>query len=241
MIIMKIYAISDLHLSLGVDKPMDIFGYSWQGYMERIKENWNATVKEEDMVVIPGDISWAMRLEEARNDFLFIEGLKGRKIISKGNHDYWWSGTHKMNEIFVKWGINSVSVLHNNSYETDDYVICGTRGWKHPMSTDFTDLDAKIYQREYGRLKLSFESVKAKEKPVICALHYPPFGPAGEESDFVLLMKHFNVKVCVYGHIHKNFESEYIVQGNKDGIIYHLVSSDYLKFNVRRIKSEISV
>lgn len=232
---MSIFAISDLHLSFGANKPMDIFGPTWQGYMEKIKENWEAVVKSEDTVLIPGDISWAMRIQDAKEDFLFLDALPGRKIVGKGNHDYWWNSLKKIKEMFDLWGVTTVDILHNNSYETEDYCICGSRGWKHPDSPDATEQDRKIYERELNRLVLSLESAKSKEKPILCGLHYPPFGPTGEESPFTEAMGQYGVKVCVYGHIHKNFETTGIVQGNLNGIQYRLVSSDYLQFKAWKI------
>lgn len=227
---MSIYAISDLHLSLGVDKPMDIFGSAWQGYMDKIKDNWKAVVKNEDTVFIPGDISWAMRIQDAKKDFLFLEALPGRKIVCKGNHDYWWNSLKKINEMFEVWGVTSVDILHNNSFETEGHVICGTRGWKHPDSPDADEQDKKVYDREQKRLILSLETVADRNKPIICGLHYPPFGPSGGETEFTKVMEKYNVKTCVYGHIHKNFDTAGIVRGTFNGINYQLVSGDFLQF-----------
>lgn len=227
---MSIFAISDLHLSLSADKPMDVFGPSWHGYMDRIKENWKCTVKDNDTVLIPGDISWAMRITDAKEDFLFLDSLPGKKIIGKGNHDYWWSSLKKITEVFDLWSVSSIDILHNNSYEVDDFVICGSRGWKNPDSPDANEQDRKIYARELNRLAISLESVSHKGKKIICGLHYPPFGPSGEESEITQILKKYEIHTCVYGHIHKNFESCGVVRGMANGIRYELISSDYLKF-----------
>ncbi|MGI6563216.1 MAG: metallophosphoesterase [Clostridia bacterium] len=227
---MSIFAISDLHLSLGADKPMDIFGPTWEGYTEKIKENWEARITDSDTVLIPGDISWAMRIQEAEKDFVFLDRLPGRKIVSKGNHDYWWNSMKKIKEAFDSWGVTTIDILHNNYYEAEGYVICGTRGWRHPDSPDATEQDRKVYERELHRLTLSLESAKPTNKPILCGLHYPPFGPSGEDSEFTELLEKYGVKICIYGHIHYNFDVTGIVRGMYNGIHYRLVSADYLQF-----------
>ncbi|HBN85322.1 MAG TPA: serine/threonine protein phosphatase, partial [Clostridiales bacterium] len=205
-------------------------GPMWEGYTEKIKDSWKNAINEDDTVFIPGDISWAMRIQDAEKDFLFLDELPGRKIICKGNHDYWWNSLKKIHEMFHLWGVTTVDILHNNSFEVEDYVICGTRGWKHPDSPDATEQDQKVYDRELNRLILSLESAKSINKPILCGLHYPPFGPSGVETEFTRVMEKYGVKICVYGHIHKNFDNAGIVRGTYNGILYQLVSGDYLQF-----------
>ena len=161
---MSLFAIADLHLSLSVDKPMDIFG-GWDSHVEKLAENWNKTVSDNDLVVIPGDISWGMNLDEARADFSFINALNGRKIISKGNHDYWWSTLSKLNKFIEENGFDSIKFLHNNHYPYGKYGICGTRGW---INETEVPADAKVLAREAQRLEVSIQSaLKEKLEPIV--------------------------------------------------------------------------
>lgn len=226
---MSIYAISDLHLALSIDKPMDVFGNGWKNYMSRLKENWTATVQPEDAVIIPGDISWATYLEQAYEDFKFIEELPGKKIISKGNHDYWWTTLSKLERFLSGNGFSTISFMHNNSFKLENWILCGTRGWKCPGDDGFSGEDRKIYKRELQRLELSLKSAEAQGSDIIAALHYPPFNSKKEPSEFVELLDKYGVKTCVYGHLHgegfKNaFEGEYL------GVNFRFVSADYLQF-----------
>lgn len=231
---MAIYAISDLHLALGINKPMDIFGDRWQNYMEKTKIFWNETVKPEDYVVVPGDISWATYLKEAYNDFEYIENLPGKKIILKGNHDYWWTTTRKLNAYVKENGFNTIKFVHNNCFIAEEYAICGTRGWKCPGDEDFKEDDEKIYAREVQRLDISLSSYiktipDTGSKTIIVALHYMPFNSKKEGSGFTDLMKKYNVKKCIYGHLHGEGAKNAVI-GEIDGIEYKLVSADYLNF-----------
>lgn len=227
---MQIHAISDLHLSLSVDKPMDIFGGRWSNYMERLQEEWKSTVKEEDYVIIPGDISWATYIDEAVSDFIFIESLPGRKIISKGNHDYWWTTASKLLKFKEKYDLKSIEFMHNNCFDLGDILLCGTRGWQCPGDEEFGAEDNKIYQRELLRLELSLKSIPSgKESEVYVSLHYPPFNSQRQESGFVDIMKKYGVRKCIYGHLH-GYSFKNAVQGEYDGIEYSLVSADYLNF-----------
>lgn len=229
---MALLAISDLHLSLSTDKPMDVFSGNWEGYMKKLRDNWLYTVKPVDTVIIPGDISWATYLEKAREDFTFINSLPGRKIISKGNHDYWWTTAAKMNRFIEENQFDNIFFLHNNYYIYEDWVICGTRGW--PVYENGQDQeDVKIFNREMKRLELSLEQGKAsgKEK-VVAALHYPPFG-SKYEYGFIEVMKKYRVDICLYGHLHGDFSMG--GQGLIDGIEFKLVSSDYLDFKPAEI------
>ncbi|MDP4093888.1 MAG: metallophosphoesterase [Bacillota bacterium] len=232
---MAVFAISDLHLALSVDKPMDIFGNRWAGYMQRIKDMWDMKISEDDYVIIPGDISWATYLEQAFEDFTFIEGLKGKKIISKGNHDYWWTTISKLNKFLKDNNFLSISFMQNNSFKVEDCILCGTRGWKLPGDEDFDSEDKKIYLRELQRLELSLKSSpKEPGNRLIAAMHYPPFNSKGEPSQFVELMQSYNVDICIYGHLHgEGFKNA--VTGIINNIDFRLVSADYLFFEPVRL------
>jgi len=227
---MAIYAISDLHLAKSIDKPMDIFGHRWQNYMERLKASWEETVCQDDYVIIPGDISWATYLEQAYDDFSFIERLPGKKIISKGNHDYWWTTLSKLNKFLRDNNFASISFMHNNSFDLGEAVLCGTRGWKCPGENDFSAEDQKIFNRELQRLELSLKTIKPKDnQTVIAALHYPPFNMKGRPSDFIDVMKKYNVTMCLYGHLHGESHRN-AVEGRIEGIDFKFVSADHLEF-----------
>ena len=230
---MSVFAIGDLHLSLSSDKSMEVFR-GWENYVERIRENWEATVAPEDTVVIAGDLSWGMSLEESLRDFEFLNSLNGQKIILKGNHDYWWATANKINSFFKEKGLSTLSLLHNNHYEIGGISIAETRGWILEENAVFTAEDKKIALREEGRLRLSLESAsKAGLEPVVF-LHYPPIFKAGKAEGLIEIMKEFGVRRCFYGHIHsasKSFASEGII----DGIDYKLISSDYLKFKPYKV------
>ena len=233
---MAIYAIGDLHLSFAVDKPMDVFGYNWENHAEKIKNNWIEKVKPEDTVILPGDFSWATYLEETKPDFQFLNNLPGKKILSKGNHDYWWTTVTKMKKFLVDNKFENIDFLYNNSFCIEDKIITGTRGW----ITNFkSGENAKILKREHDRLKLSIEDGIKKygyDKDIIVFIHYPPFYKETvlEEFDFIKTMEKYNVKKCIYGHLHADSHKE-AVEGNINGIEYKLVSSDYLDFDLERI------
>ena len=219
---MSIYAISDLHLSLGTNKPMDIFG--WDNHTERIRANWLRIVKESDTVVLPGDFSWGLKLEESLEDFKFLESLPGKKIILKGNHDLWWSTVKKVQEFFKQNDILSVSLLFNNSYECGEYVICGTRGWCFPENS----ADKKVIAREVGRLKASLESgLKTGLKPLVF-LHYPPAYAEDKCQEIIDVLKQYHIDTVFHGHIHgKGFNRSI---GEYEGIKLKLISSDCIDF-----------
>jgi predicted phosphohydrolase len=233
---MSVYAISDMHLALSVDKPMDIFGGRWENYMEKLKTMWQMTVSEHDYVVIPGDISWATYLEQAFEDFKFIEQLPGRKIISKGNHDYWWTTASKLKRFLDSSDFHTISFMHNNSFRMGKTLLCGTRGWKSPGDDDFSLEDRKIYNRELQRLELSLKTAATGEDDtVMVAMHYPPFNSRRETGQFVEIMTRYNVKLCIYGHLHsESFKSA--VEGNVGGIEFRLVSADYLSFKPLKLE-----
>lgn len=235
---MALYAISDLHLSLSVkDKSMDVFGAKWHNYTERLKDNWLATVKPEDTVLIAGDISWATYLEQCYNDFEFINKLPGNKIICKGNHDYWWVTLSKLTEYTNANSFNTIKFINNNYFAYNDIAICGTRGWSCPGSDGFNKEDLKIYLRELVRLELSLEQAnKAGMDKKIVMLHYPPaINPNTADKGFIELFERYNVIKCIYGHLH-NMAAGCAFLGDYGGIGFELVACDYLGFTPSLIK-----
>lgn len=227
---MALYAISDLHLDLNGDKPMDIFGHNWFKHDEKIKENWVKKVKDEDTVLIAGDISWSMKMEDGMNDLQWIHNLPGRKIMVKGNHDYWWVSITKLNNLY-----EDMRFIQNNFFVYQDYAICGTRGWICPGGENFKAHDEKVYTRELGRLRLSLDAaVKEGFKKLIVMIHYPPMNEKLVESGFVEIFKEYNVEKVVYGHLHGPSLTK-ALSGKRDGIEYIVTSGDYLDFNPIKI------
>lgn len=226
---MALYAISDLHLSHGTNKPMDVFGANWEGYVSKIKDNWERMISETDTVLIPGDVSWAMNISEAYEDFLFIDKLPGTKIILKGNHDYWWDTVTKINKFFYLHNISSIKLLHNNSYIVDDISVFGTRGWLLPTNADFSTHDQKIYDREKERLRISFDSCTEAKKRKVVMMHYPPFGRTGISTEFTDIIKASGAKLCIFGHIHSENDAAFYNRSIND-VEYMLVSCDHLDF-----------
>lgn len=227
---MSIFTIADLHLSLGgQDKPMDVFR-GWQDYVSRLAENWRRLITEQDTVILPGDISWAMRLEDAVEDFAFLQTLPGKKIILKGNHDYWWSTMSKMTAFLEQNRFDTISILNNNCYFVEDYAICGTRSWLFDVGEEH---NAKIMNRELGRLRTSLQA--AGEAPKLVFLHYPPRYSTGNADEILALLHEFNVKECYYGHLHGGSIPN-AVEGEIAGIRYKLVSADGLRFCPLKIK-----
>ena len=223
---MAVYAISDLHLSFNTDKSMDVFP-GWYDYTNKIKQNWESTVKNEDFVVIPGDISWAMRLNEAKKDFEFINNLPGKKILIKGNHDYWWSTSKKINDFLQENNFNTISIVFNSAIKVDNICICGTRGW---MYNSNEPEDEKILNREVERLRRSLDSAKAFENETVVFLHYPPVYNFQESEEIINLLIERNIKKCYYGHIHGSGAKKGIIEGKYKGIDFKLVSCDYINF-----------
>ncbi len=232
---MAIYAISDLHLSKAVNKPMDIFGGGWENYMQKIEENWNKTISADDWVLVCGDLSWATHLEEADADFRLLSSLCGKKILCKGNHDYWWTTLNKMNKFLEDKGFNNIYFLHNNSFVCDGVGVCGTRGWISPDNPEFTEHDEKIFRRELGRLELSLKTLKGKScREILAMLHYPPFYTDKGSREFLELMKGYGVSKCIYGHLHgPDFKDA--VEGTVGGIEFVLTSCDRLGFKPVRL------
>jgi predicted phosphohydrolase len=222
---MSLFAIGDLHLSLGTDKPMDIFR-GWENYVSLMEENWNRLVSPSDTVVVVGDISWAMTLEESREDFSYIHRLNGTKILLKGNHDYWFSTKSKVEQFLEKEGFDSIKILFNNAYEYDGFSLCGTRGW---INEQGEDVDKKVLKREAGRLRMSLEAGKKLGKPPIAFLHYPPIYGTSECYEILEVLLEYQVKQCFYGHIHGR-SADYAINGERMGIQFRLVSSDFVRF-----------
>ena len=210
---MSIYAIGDLHLSFSGEKPMDIFGYNWENHAEKIKENWTSKVNKEDTVILPGDFSWATYLEDTYKDFEFLNSLPGKKILSKGNHDYWWGTLTSMRKFLKENNFQNIDFLFNNSYFVENKIITGTRGWINSWKSEE---NFKILKVNY-KLKIL---LKKKEVP--------------KEIDFIDTMKSYNIKKCYYAHLHGESHKD-AIEKNIDGIDYKLVSSDYLKFDLLKI------
>lgn len=230
---MALFAISDLHLPLGVDKPMDIFGKNWENYVERLREKWQSVVSEEDTVVMPGDFSWATYIDESKADFDFLCKLPGKKIILKGNHDYWWTTMNKLKEFVADNGYDNVFFLQNNSYEYGDISICGTRGWQTPQPS-LSGEDKKIYDREVLRLELSIKTAKNPDN-IIVFTHFPPILKDYRENSMVEMLNKYNIKECIFGHIHSQGIKN-VIEGDVQGINYRLVSCDYREFMPVKIR-----
>ena len=228
---MALYAIGDLHLSLGSDKPMDVFGGRWSGYVDKLREGF-AGLTEEDTTVLCGDLSWGMSLAEAREDFLFIDRLPGRKIVLKGNHDYWWSTASAAYKFFAANGISTIEILNNNCLLYGETALCGTRGWFYEEERG-SEHDRKIMLRELGRVEASLKAAGETDK--IAFLHYPPKFAAYECPEILEMLGRYGVKECYYGHIHgKGCSAAF--RGVKNGVKYELVSADQLMFRPLRVR-----
>lgn len=222
---MALYAIGDLHLCLGADKPMDVFGGAWVGYMDKLREGL-AVIGPEDTTVLLGDLSWALDLQQAREDFAFINAIPGRKIILKGNHDYWWSTAAKFRKFCQENGFENMHVLNNNHFEYDGIAICGTRGWFFEEEKSGTH-DEKVFRRELLRLEASLKSAGEQQKLVF--LHYPPRYKGYECPEILELLKKYEVRRCFYGHLH-GASHGLAMEGVWDGVDFKLVSADRLGF-----------
>ena len=227
---MALFAIGDLHFSTGSDKPMDIFS-GWQGYVERLCDSWRAQVAPDDTVVVAGDISWGMTLETALPDFILIDSLPGKKVLLKGNHDYWWTSRRKMEDCFAANRLHTLRILHNNSYEEEGVALCGTRGW---MLEEATRHDQKIAAREEGRLRASLESAKESGLEPVVFLHYPPVYLGTESGGMIDVMRQYGVRRCFYGHLHGN-ACKNAVEGPYHGIDFTLISADHLDFQLKKL------
>lgn len=231
---MKIFAISDLHISTNTNKPMDVFGGNWVGYLEKIYADWESKVSDDDLVLIAGDISWAMSMDDAVKDISTFAALKGKKIIIKGNHDYWWSGIGKVRDSLPE----SVYALQNDGIKIGDVVICGSRGWTVPGAPDFTEQDMKLYKRETERLRLSLSSAKKlaeNGEKIIAMIHFPPFNVRRESSAYTDIFEEFGVDSVIYGHLHgKDVRADKFLI--KNGIKYYLTSCDLVDNKLTEIK-----
>ena len=231
---MKVFAISDLHLSINNPKPMDIFGPVWDNYLDKIEQSVNKNVGENDLLLIPGDISWAMKLEDAKSDLEYISTrLKGQKIILRGNHDYWWGSISMLRKILP----GNILAIQNDAIRFDKVVICGTRGWVVPEYTHKTANDEKIYNRELLRLELSLKNAERIKQPgdkLICMMHYPPFNSKYAESDFTKMLEKYGVDIVVYGHLHSQ-DTKHALVYKLNNIEYYLTSCDLVNNNVVHI------
>jgi len=223
---MALFGIADLHLSLGSDKPMDVFP-GWGNYVEKLKANWCKLIRPEDTVVIAGDISWAMKLTECYQDFSFLNSLPGRKILIKGNHDYWWTTKKKMDHYLSENHFDTIWILFNNAYMTDEFSISGSRGW---LRDSQEDADVKILNREVRRLQASLAQAKATGLETVVFLHYPPIYGDSKCNAIINVLKENNIKRCYYGHIHGGKMLKYAFNGIDESIHYKLISGDCINF-----------
>ena len=231
---MSLYAIGDLHLCLGAYKPMDVFGGRWEGYMEKLREGLSV-IAPGDTTVLLGDLSWALGIEQAEKDFAFLHEIPGRKIILKGNHDYWWTTATKFYHFCAARGWDDMFILNNNCYFYGETALCGTRGWLLPSAESFSDADRKIYNREGIRLELSLQQAhKIQAQQIITAFHYPPLFARTEHTCFTNLMLRYGVQHCVYGHIHGENHIP-VFEGLREGIKYKLVSCDTQGFQLYKV------
>ena len=221
---MSIFAISDLHLSFGANKPMEVFGGHWTNYLEKIVENWNKNDNDDDVVLIAGDISWAMKLEDTKEDFEFLEKLKGTKVLTRGNHDFWWASISAVRGVLPE----KVFALQNDAIKLGEYIFCGTRGWTVPEEDFESQQDEKIFKREVLRLEMSLEAAKrlqTNQEKIVCMIHFPPFNSKREDSEFTLLLEKYGVEKVVYGHLHGNKVRASLLY-KKNGVEYYLTACD---------------
>lgn len=228
---MSLFAIGDLHLSLSVpNKTMSVFK-GWDNHMQILENNWNRLISPEDTVVLVGDSSWAMRIDDAVEDFAFINKLNGKKLILKGNHDYWWTSLQKMNDFFEKHSFNNLSILHMNHYQYEDYGICGSRGW---VNMDGEPHDEKVLKREAMRLEASIKSAVAANLKPLVFLHYPPVFQSACSYEILDVLYKYNISECYYAHIH-GYACKNAITGVSDNINFTMLSSDYLQFVPKQI------
>ncbi len=223
---MSLFVIADLHLSLNGENPMDVFR-GWQGYVRRLEENWRRVVREGDTVVIAGDISWAMKLEDAFLDFQFLHSLPGSKVLLKGNHDYWWSTRSKIDQFLLEHGFSDMRVLHNCAYLVEGKALCGTRGWLYNSESAE---DKKIVAREAGRLSASLAEAKKLGGEPVAFLHYPPVYDDMACREILELLVENQVGRCYFGHIHGQYAAQKALVGEYQGVKMRLISADHLQF-----------
>ncbi|MBD5584903.1 MAG: serine/threonine protein phosphatase [Clostridia bacterium] len=230
---MKIFSISDLHLSGLSNKPMDVFGTGWENHFEKIKKSWQSVVSDDDVVLIAGDTSWGTTLEEGLFDINSLKGLKGKKVFIRGNHDFWWNGITKLRRSAPD---DTFFFLQNDCIKIEDVVICGSRGWTCPGSSDYSDKDERLYLREAERFKLCFkevEKVRGENDKLIAMIHYPPFSQKSPQTKFTELFEEYRADKVVFGHIHG--EAYFPYRTVKNGIEYVLTSCDKVAFTLQRI------
>ena len=234
---MSLFTIADLHLSIATDHPMDVFGSRWRNYTQKIEKNWRAVVTDADTVILPGDISWAMHLDEAREDFAFLDALPGKKLLGKGNHDFWWETAAKMTRFFEENDLSSLHLLYNNAYVIENYIVCGTRGWflEEGQQQTVGEVDyAKIVNREVMRLKLSLDAAMAlrvgehADKEILVFLHFPPVWNGFECREILDLLQSYGIRRCYHGHIHGVYNVPPTRQIGE--LCLHMISSDFLDF-----------
>lgn len=226
---MALYAIGDLHLSLTANKSMEVFGEAWKNYVVRIEESLS-TLTDDDTLVLAGDTSWGMSLEEAEADFRFLDRFPGRKLLVKGNHDYWWNTAAKLHRFFEEKGIRTLKILHNNCAFYGDYAICGTRGWF--LEEDQKPHNAKVLNREVLRLEASLQA--AGDRPILCFLHYPPLYQGYECPEILAVLEKYHVGTCCYGHLHGPVIKRRM-EGRRGETDFSLISADYLGFVPKKI------
>lgn len=231
---MAVHAIGDLHLSLGSPKAMDVFGPHWTNHWDRIREDWERRVDPGDIVLIPGDISWATRLADARADLDAIGELPGEKFLLRGNHDYWWSSPAKVRGVLT----GGTKLIQNNACVAGDWVICGARGWTFPMGKPMSADDTKIFERERIRLRLSLEEARriAGGRPLLAMMHFPPLFENWPRTDFTDILEEYGVKEVIFGHLHGEvLQQVHLTDFEQSGIRYNLVSADYLDFQLKTL------
>lgn len=227
---MALYVLGDLHLSLGADKPMDVFGGAWSGYVDKLRAGLSI-LRPEDTIVLAGDLSWALGLEAAAADFAFLDGFPGRKLLLKGNHDYWWSTAAKFETFCQAHGFSRMELLHNNCRLYGETALCGSRGWFFEEDRAGTH-DEKVYNRELLRLEASLKAAGDREK--LCFLHYPPLYRGYRCPEILELLHRYGVRRCFYGHLHGP-SHRLAVEGTVDGVEYRLVAADAVQFTPQRI------
>ncbi len=226
---MALYVLGDPHLSFRSQKPMDIFGGAWNGYVDKLRDGLSV-LREEDTIVLAGDISWGMSLEESTEDFAFLDAFPGRKLIVKGNHDYWWTTANKTYRFWEEHGFKTLNLLHNNCYEYGGYALCGTRGWF--LDEDKNGHNQKVFNRELLRLETSLKAAGEKSKLVF--LHYPPLYQGYSCPEILNLLEQYQVRACYYGHLHGG-SHRLALEGMHGSVDYHLVAGDYLGFHPLKI------
>ena len=235
---MSIYTIGDLHLSFNENKPMSVFGKKWEDYEQKIKKDWKEKVKKDDIVVLPGDFSWSMYLKDTYKDFEYINNLPGKKLLLKGNHDYWWTTIKSMRNYIKENNLKDIDFIYNNSYEYENTIIVGTRGWT--LGDD--DESKKMINREVARLELSIKNgieTYGENKEIIAFMHYPPILKQNiqnnEMNEFIRMLKKYDIKKCYYGHLHGTAIQE-AIEGTHFGIDFKLVSADGINFKLIKVK-----